>query len=93
MKVKKSLPDAVKTRTPTEKIVWMYIDRYPGQHSVRSIAAALGVTPARALAALVRDGLILEDEAPAGTRPGTYRAASLETPATPPKPGKQRKDA
>ena len=23
----------------------------------------------------------------------TYRAASLETPATPPKPGKQRKDA
>jgi hypothetical protein len=81
MSMKKNLPEAVKTRTPTEKLVWLYLDRYPGQHSVRSLHAALGVNADRALPGLVRDGLVIEEEAPAGSRLGKYRAVSPAAPA------------
>ncbi len=74
--MKKNLPDAVKARTPSEKLVWLYIDRYPGEHSVRSLHAALGVTADRALPALVRDGLLIEEEPAAGSRLGKYRAVT-----------------
>lgn len=72
--MKKQLPEAVKARTPSEKIIWMYIDRWPGEHSVRSLYDALGVTADRALPALVRDGLLIQETAPAGSRLGQYRA-------------------
>lgn len=75
--MKKNLPDIVKERTPTEKLVWLYIDRYPGRHSVRSLRAALGVNADRALPALVEDGLLVEEEVPIGARLGFYRAAEL----------------
>lgn len=75
--MKKNLPEAVKVRPPTEKIVWMYIDRFPGEHSVRSLHAALGVNAGRAFPALLADGLLIEEEAPAGSRLGKYRAAEL----------------
>lgn len=79
MTMKKNLPEAVKARTPSEKLVWLYIDRYPGKHSVRSLLDAIGVTADRALPALVRDGLLIEEEPPAGARLGTYRTADPET--------------
>lgn len=77
MTMKRTLPDDIKIRTPSEKIVWMYIDRYPGEHSVRSIENALGITAGRALSALVKDGLIIEEEAPRGPKLGKYRAAAI----------------
>lgn len=91
MTMKRNLPAAVKTRTPTEKLVWLYIDRYPGQHSVRSLHTALGVNPDRALPGLVRDGLVIEEEPPAGSVPGTYRTAELPDEATPTPPPKKRR--
>lgn len=51
----------MKERTPPEKLVWPYIDRYPGEHCVRSLHAALGVIADRALTAHVRDGLLAEE--------------------------------
>ena len=83
--MKKHLPEAVKGRTPIEKLVWLYVDRYPGEHSVRSLVDALGVYADRALPALVRDGLLIEEEAPAGSKLGKYRAAELPDDSKPTK--------
>ena len=83
-RMEKQLPETVKVRTPNEKLIWLYIDRWPGEHSARSLHDALGLAADRALPALVRDGLLIEEVAPAGSQPGRYRAAVVET-DTPPR--------
>ena len=75
MTMKKRLPEAVRQLDAVPKLVWLYIDRYPGVHSVRSLEDALGVHPGRALPALVEAGLLVQEERSAGTRPGKYRTA------------------
>lgn len=40
--MQKILPAAVRQLDAVPKIVWLYIDRYPGQYSVRSLQPALG---------------------------------------------------
>jgi hypothetical protein len=77
--MQRHLPAEVMTRTPSEKLVWLYIDRYPGEHSARSLYRALGLYVDRALPGLVRDGLVIEEAAPAGARPGKYHTATAET--------------
>ncbi len=77
MTMKKRLPEAVRQLDAVPKLVWLYIDRYPGPHSVRSLEDALGVHPGRALPALVDAGLLIQEERSVGTRPGKYRTADL----------------
>lgn len=71
--MKKRLPDAVLPLKPVEKLVWLYIDRYPGEHSVRSIDDALGVYSGRALPSLVELGLLVEEEPATRSKGGKYR--------------------
>lgn len=79
--MRKRLPAALLTRTPVEKLVWLYVDKFPGEHSGESLETALGVYANRALAALVKDGLLVEEEAPAARKAGKYRAVTA-----PPRP-------
>ncbi|MEF2280040.1 hypothetical protein V3W47_17235 [Deinococcus sp. YIM 134068] len=72
--MERRLPEAVRERTPVEKLVWLYVRQYPGQHSVASLDKALGVYPARALNALVDAGLLIEEEPPTRMKGGKYRA-------------------
>ena len=74
--MRKRLPTALLTRTPVEKLVWLYVDKFPGEHSGESLETALGVYANRALAALVKDGLLVEEEAPAARKAGKYRAVT-----------------
>jgi hypothetical protein len=69
--MQRHLPAEVMTRTPSEKLVWLYIDRDPGEHSARSLY--------RAPPGLVRGGLVIEEIAPAGARPGKHHTATAET--------------
>lgn len=73
--MKKRLPAAVLPLKPVEKLVWLYVDRHPGEHSVASLNEALGVYSGRALPALVAAGLLVEEEAPTNRKPGKYRTA------------------
>ncbi|UQN05089.1 hypothetical protein [Deinococcus sp. QL22] len=73
----KSLPAALRPLPATSKLVWLYIHQYPGHHSVRSLEAALGSTAGRALPTLLRAGLLVQQEAPMGRRPGKYRTVFL----------------
>lgn len=88
--MKKRLPEALRKLPAVPKLVWLYIDKYPGQHSVRSLTDALGIHPVTALPELVAAGLLVEEQAPAGARPGTYRTADLPDD---PKPTRTRKPA
>lgn len=63
-----------------EKLVFLWVKLNPGEHSARSLSAALGVRVHNALGELVRRGVVVEEEAPAGRRPGKYRAAPLRSP-------------
>ncbi len=63
-----------------EKLVWLYVDRWPGEHSVSSLDAALGVYAGRALAALVEDGLLIEEVSPSARKAGSYRTSAVPTP-------------
>ncbi|THF69256.1 hypothetical protein E7T06_12800 [Deinococcus sp. Arct2-2] len=76
----KLLPDALRPLPATSKLVWLYIHRYPGSHSIRSLQAALGSTAGRALPTLLQAGLLVQEEAPRGRRLGKYRAVSLSAP-------------
>ena len=67
------LPDAVMPLTAAQKLIWLYIDRYPGEHSVHSLYAALGVTADRAFAALLASGALVQEQEPMGARVGRYR--------------------
>lgn len=71
--MKKRLPDAVLPLKPVEKLVWLYVDRHPGEHSTASLSDALGVYAGRALPALLAAGLIVQEEAPTNRTPGKYR--------------------
>lgn len=88
MVVKKRLPEPLRKLPAVPKLVWLYIDKYPGQHSVRSLTHALGIHPVSALPELVAAGLLIEEEAPAGARPGRYRTVELPDD---PKPSKAAK--
>lgn len=77
MTMKKRLPEVVRKLPAVPKLVWLYIDQYPGQHSVRTLHDALGIVPSTAIPDLVAAGLLLEEIAPAGSRPGQYRTAEL----------------
>lgn len=71
------LPPDLHQHSPAEKLVWLHIHANPGEHSARSMAEDLGGSPrtwAQALAALLRAGLLREDEAPAGPKAGRYTA-------------------
>lgn len=71
------LPPALHPRSASEKLVWLHIHANPGEHSTRSLAADLGGsqrTWASALSGLLEAGLIVMEDAPAGARPGEYRA-------------------
>jgi len=61
------------------KLLWFYIrDQGEGRYSIRELAESLDLTTAavqRNLKALVERGLLEVLEPPAGSRPGTYRAA------------------
>jgi DNA-binding MarR family transcriptional regulator len=61
------------------KLLWFYIrDRGEGRYSIRELSESLDLTTAavqRNLKALVERGLLEVLEPPAGSRPGTYRAA------------------
>lgn len=72
--MKKRLPEAVRELDAVPKLVWVYIDRYPGRHSARSLEDALGGYPGRALPNLVKAGLLIQEERAVGTRLGKYRA-------------------
>lgn len=74
--MKKRLPDAVRALRPVERLVWLYIDRYPGEHSIKSLEYALGSHPGRALPSLLALGLVIQDEASVGTRLGKYHAVT-----------------
>lgn len=87
VRMKKRLPEPIRALPAVPKLVWLYIDKYPGQHSVRSLTDALGVHPVTALPELVAAGLLIEEVAPAGSRPGKYRTAELPDE---PKPGRRR---
>ncbi|MDB5046058.1 MAG: hypothetical protein JWQ08_2108 [Deinococcus sp.] len=75
----KMLPGCLSRLSATAKLVWLYVDQYPGHHSVRSLQAALGITAGRALSNLVKQGLLIQEEAPQGRRLGKYRTAPLQT--------------
>ena len=77
--MKRRLPDAVRDLRPVEKLVWLYVDRYPGEHSINSLEDALGVDPGRALASLRSLGLIEELEAATRSKGGRYRAVPIPT--------------
>jgi hypothetical protein len=61
--------------TTAEKLVYMWVRENPGEHSARSLRAALGVVIETALGDLVRRGALIEEVPPSGRRAGTYRAA------------------
>lgn len=79
--MKKRLPDAVRQLTPVEKLIWLYVDRYPGLHSGTTLSDALGVYAGRALPALVDLGLLVQEEPPTRSAPGRYRAVTTPAPA------------
>ena len=64
----------------TAKLIWYFLRDHPGEpYSIRALAESLGATTAsvqKALKGLVERGLIEVLEAPAGSRPGRYRAVS-----------------
>nr|AAF44057.1 hypothetical protein [Shuttle vector pI3] len=57
-----------------EKLVWLYIWANPGEHSDRSLWAELGVRPQGAIKRLLERGVLVQEEAPRGPKPGKYRA-------------------
>ena len=59
----------------SEKLVYMWITDHPGEHSARSLTAALGVRVKSALTELIEKGLVVEEKPPGGKTPGQYRAA------------------
>lgn len=79
--MRKRLPDAVRSLDAVPKLIWCYVDCYPGAHSVKSLKRDLGVEAGRALPALVAAGLLIEEEAPTRRTPGKYRAVSTPAPA------------
>ena len=71
------LPPALHPHSPAEKLAWLHIHANPGEHSARQMADELGGSPrtwAQAIAALLRAGLLREDEPAAGPKPGKYTA-------------------
>lgn len=79
----KQLPPPLLGDTTVKALVYLWVRMNPGEHSARSLQQALGRQVGTALGELVRDGLLIEEEPPAGRRPGKYRDA-LESFSTPP---------
>lgn len=74
--MKKRLPDAVRELEAVPKLIWLYIDRYPGEYSVRGLQDILGVHAGRALPALIEAGLLIEEEPATRSKGGKYRAVT-----------------
>lgn len=73
----KRLPEPLRARNNSEKLLWLYLHGNPGAHSSRSLAEGLGgkwATWASALAALIEAGWVAVEQQPAGAKPGEYRA-------------------
>lgn len=91
--MKKRLPEPIRALPAVPKLVWLYIEQFPGQHSVRTLNDALGIMPSTAIPDLLAAGLLVEDAAPAGSRPGTYRVADLPAEPKPKAPARARAGA
>jgi hypothetical protein len=61
--------------TAAQKLAYLWVRANPGEHSARSLRAALGVRMDGVLPSLTEMGLLIEEQPPAGSVSGKYRAA------------------